>query len=168
LPRWYLMTASQTEATLRYTRWPGLGRLPGRGGELRVGGDVPKENVGVEKQPHCPSNPRRTSSGSGASKSSETVNAPAQRPNGRRPDRAAGTGRNSATGRPPRATTMSSPAGPQAMLRKSGGASRPRRRRGSGPSRSQTALRRGIVAAARTRKRLCGAGGIAAVHPGGD
>jgi hypothetical protein len=39
--------------------------------------------VGVEQQPHRPSNSRRIPSGSGASKSSGTANAPAQRPNGR-------------------------------------------------------------------------------------
>jgi hypothetical protein len=41
------------------------------------------------------------------------------------------------------------------------------RRNGSGPSCSHAARRRGIVAAERTRNRVFGAGGMAAVHGGG-
>jgi len=66
--------------------------------------------MGVEEQPHRPSKSRRISPGSGASESSGTVNTPAQRPNGRGPGRRAGTGRSSATWRPPRITTKCSPA----------------------------------------------------------
>src|SRR4051812_26538199 len=63
---------------------------PESGRQLWVSGDVPEEYVSVEEQPHCPSKPRRISSGSGASKSSGTVNIPAQRPNGRGPAWVAG------------------------------------------------------------------------------
>lgn len=49
--------------------------------ELRVGGDVPEECVGVEEQFHRPSKSLKMSAGGrGASKSSGTVKAPAQRP----------------------------------------------------------------------------------------
>ncbi len=54
-----------------------------------------------------------------------------------------------------------------AIVRKSCGASRPRRRNGSGPSRSHAALRRGMVAAERTRNSVFGAGGISAAQAGG-
>src|SRR3954464_11824512 len=87
-----------------------LAGLPKNGRELRISGDVPKEYVCIEQQPHRPSNSRKTSSGSGASKSSGTVNSPAHRPNWRGPVWVAGRGRNSATGWPPRITTKRSPA----------------------------------------------------------
>lgn len=54
-----------------------------------------------------------------------------------------------------------------AMVRKSGGAKKPRRRSGSGPSCSHATRRRGMVAAERTRHKLFGAPGMAAAQPGG-
>src|ERR1700710_2793009 len=97
------------DAQIDLIGWVLAGR-PERGRELRVCGDVPEEYVSVEEQPHRPSNSRRISSGSGVSKSFGTVNAPTQRPNGRGPGGVAATGRNSATGWPPRITTRCSPA----------------------------------------------------------
>src|SRR5437867_8696807 len=45
--------------------------------------DEPEENVRIEQEFHEPSNAFRRSSGRGASKSSGTLNSPAQSPNGR-------------------------------------------------------------------------------------
>src|SRR6266404_6026591 len=46
---------------------------PESGRQARVGGDVPEKDVGVQQQPHRPSNSWRMLSGSGWSKSSGTV-----------------------------------------------------------------------------------------------
>src|SRR3954452_10108202 len=50
--------------------------------DLAVARDVPEKYVSIEQQPHCPKS-RSTSSGSGSSKSSGTMNVPAASPNGR-------------------------------------------------------------------------------------
>ena len=64
--------------------------------------DEPQENVGIEQESHAPSNAFRMSSGTGASKSSGTVNSPAHKPKGRNCLAPAATGLISATGCPAR------------------------------------------------------------------
>src|SRR5262245_22899201 len=78
--------------------------------QATVPADEPQEDVRVQQEPHCPSNSRRTSSGSGWSKSSGTVNSPAQSPKGRGCRVSTVTGLISATGWPSRTTKRVSPA----------------------------------------------------------
>lgn len=80
-------------------------------GQLGVGREVPQKHMGVEQYFHRPSKSLKTSSVSGASKSSGTVNSPRQSPIGRfftAPPPF--TGPSSATGFPSRTTTKRSPA----------------------------------------------------------
>src|SRR2546422_10909274 len=71
--------------------------------------DEPQENVGIEEEPHRPSKACRRSSGSGASKSSGTVNSPAHKPNGRSVLAPFVAGFISTTGCPARTMTTVSP-----------------------------------------------------------
>jgi hypothetical protein len=52
-------------------------------GQLEIAGHEPEEFAGIQQNPHLPSNVCNTSSGSGALKSSGTVNWPFAKPMGR-------------------------------------------------------------------------------------
>ena len=84
-------------------------RVPECERQLRVGADVPGEDVRIEQEPHAPSNSARISSGRGRSNSAGTVNRPAHRPKGRGWVAGAGTGRTSASACSPSTTRNDSP-----------------------------------------------------------
>ena len=84
LPRPCLTEISQNETALRKTSLSGSRiAVEKRGGKFCVAGDEPEEFAGIQQDFHLPSNARRMSSGSGALKSSGTMNCPRARPAGR-------------------------------------------------------------------------------------